>query len=198
VQGFLCAIRNKFLDCDVNNELTTPGSVDFHGRIFHVKGTRILAALTAVLVFSLLGCGGAAIGDLRTITLSASPNTNLAGEGGTVQLFATGTYSTGAQKDLTNRVTFTATIPVGSTDDTGAALQAPPNTITISSTGLVTAVAPFVCTWIDTTPTSTTASWVISGSYHVVASFGGVTSQPLFITVASQASSTNPKGNCGP
>ena len=163
-----------------------------------MKGTLVLAALTAALALSLLGCGGAAIGDLRTITLSTTPSTNLVGEGGTVQMFATGVYSTGTQKDLTSRVKFVITASPGSTDDTGAPLQASPNTVTLNSTGLLTAVAPFVCTWVDTTPANSTPTWFISGSYQVTASFGGVTSQPVFITVASQASSTNPKGNCGP
>lgn len=163
-----------------------------------MKGTKILAALTAISILSLLGCGGPAIGDLKTLMISASPSTNLKGEGGTIQFQAIGVYSTGAQKDLTSRVTFTTTIAAGSTDDNGAPLAAPPQTMLVNSTGLATAVAPFVCTWVDTNPSSTTPSWAISGSYQVVATFGSATSQPLFVTVASATSSTNPTGACGP
>ena len=198
MQGFAYAHRDSFPNCDMNNEPTAPESVDFLGRIFHVKGTKILAALTAVLLFSLLGCGGPAIGNLKTIMLTSTPSTNLVGEGGVIQLQAIGVYSTGARKDLTNRVTFTTTIAANSTDDTGAPLATPPQTILINSTGMITAVAPFVCTWIDTTPASSTPAWAITGSYQIVATFGSATSQPLFVTVASAVSATNPAGKCGP
>lgn len=161
-----------------------------------MKGTSILAGLTAVLVFSLLGCGGPAVGNLKTVTLSAAPSTNLVGEGGTVQLSVFANYNTGATKPIANGMTFTVT-PTG-TDDTGAALLTPPNTITVNSTGMITAVAPFVCSWVDTTPTNTTATWFLSGSYQIVATFKGVASQPVFVSLASAASSTNPAGKCGP
>lgn len=110
--------------------------------------------LMAVLGTVELGCGGPAIGDLKTITLTASPSTNLVGEGGTVQLSAMGVYSSGTQKDISTRVTYTVT-PVG-TDDAGVALPKPVTAscgaaqgcgdVTVNSTGLATAVAPFVCT----------------------------------------------------
>jgi hypothetical protein len=162
-----------------------------------VKRTSILVGLIAVTALSLSSCGGTpAIGNLRSITLLAAPKTNLVGTGGTVQLQAIGVYSTGNSQDITRRVTFTAT-PTG-TDDLGNALPAPPNTVTVNPTGLVTAVAPFVCSWIDTTPAAATPAWAVSGSYQVTASYSGLTSQPVFITVASAVSSTNPKGACGP
>jgi hypothetical protein len=162
-----------------------------------VKGTKILAALAAVLAIMLSGCGGAAIGDLKTITLSASPSSNIKGEGGTIQFQAVGIYSTGQQRDLTNRVTFNVTISAGSTDVNGAALPTPPQAILVNSTGLATAVPPFVCTWTDTNPGATTATWAITGSYQVLATFGSVTSQPLFVSVAS-ATGNGPGGACGP
>jgi hypothetical protein len=155
----------------------------------------IFSALVSAAILSQLGCGGAAIGTLKSITLSSSPSTNLSGAGGIVQLSSTGNYSTGAHSDLSNKVTYTVTTT--GTDDTGAALLAPPNTITISPTGLVTAVTPFVCTWIDTTP-SGNATWSLSGSYQIVSSFKGISSQPVFISVASAVSNTNPAGKCGP
>ena len=156
----------------------------------------MFVALIGIVVALQVACGAPAVGDLKTITLSASPSSNVSGIGGTLQLSAMGVYSTGQQRDITPRVTYTIT-PTG-TDDMGNALPAPPSTVTLNSTGLVTAVAPFVCTWVDTTPGGTSATWAISGDYQVVASYKGISSQPVFITVASATSSTNPKGNCGP
>lgn len=161
-----------------------------------MKRISILVGLIAAMAFLLSSCGGTpAIGNLRTITLSASPS-NLVGQGGLVQLHATGVYSTGNSRDITRRVTFAVT-PVG-TDDLGNPLPAPPNTITFNATGLVTAVAPFVCSWVDTTPSGTSATWAIAGSYQFTASYNGITSQPVFVTVASAVGNTDPKGGCGP
>jgi hypothetical protein len=162
-----------------------------------VKRTSILVGLIAVMAFSFSSCGGTpAIGNLRSITLLSSPSTNLVGQGGTVQLQAIGVYSTGNSQDITRRVTFTVT-PTG-TDDQTIPLPAPPNTATVNPTGLVTAVIPFVCSWVDLTPAAATPTWFVSGSYEITASYSGITSQPVFISVASAASSTNPKGACGP
>lgn len=158
-----------------------------------MKRTSILAALALALMFSQLGCGGPAVGHLKTIQLFATSN-NLAGEGGTAQLTAIGNYSSNASKDLTIHVTYVVT-PTGS-DDTGAALSTPPNTMMVSSTGLLTAVPPFVCTWVSQT-NGTTTSWYLSGSYQIVATFQGVTSQPIYISVASSAGN-NSTGQCGP
>lgn len=163
-------------------------------------------AFLAVLGAAELGCGGPAIGDLKTITLSASPSTNLVGQGGTVQLSAMGTYTTGTQKDITARITYTIT-PIG-TDDAGAALMnavtpacTPAQgcgTVSINSTGLVTAIAPFVCTWVDTNTSGTgSPAWAISGSYQITATTGKITSQPVFISVAS-ATGAGSTGKCGP
>jgi hypothetical protein len=176
-----------------------------------VKRITILALMAALAALQ-LGCGGPAIGDLRSITLTVSANsssstlTNLSGMGSTLQLAAIGNYSTGATQDISTKVTFAAT-PTG-TDDTGAALPNPVTAtctapacggIMLNPTGMVTAVPTAVCTWIDTAQAgSSTATWVLSGSYQIVASVHGINSQPVFITVASAASSTNPTGQCGP
>jgi len=160
----------------------------------------------AILGAAELGCGGPAIGDLKTITLSSAPSANLVGEGGTVQLAAMGTYSSGAQRDITTRITYTVT-PIGA-DDGGAALMnavtatcTPAQgcgTVSISSTGLVTAIAPFVCTWVDMNTSGTgSPAWAISGSYQVTATAGKITSQPVFISVASAAGAGS-TGKCGP
>lgn len=163
-----------------------------------MKRTSILAILVLALMFSQLGCGGPAIGTLKSIQLSSS-STDLQGEGGTAQLTATGNYSSNATKNLTINVAYVVT-PIG-TDVNSNPLQAPPNTITVSPTGLVTAVTPAVCTY-EAVGTSSTPSWVLTGSYQIVATFEGVTSQPVYIGVASaagsNASGNNPTLACGP
>jgi hypothetical protein len=164
-----------------------------------VKRIGILA-LIAVTALS-LGCGDPAVGKLQTITLTAASTTttggfyNLYGEGGTLQLVATGNYSSTATKPLTNLVTYTVTST--GTDLNGAALASPPQTLTISTTGLVTAVTPFICTWEDVTPSSTTPSWFLTGSYKITATYNGVTSQPVYLGVAS-AAGNGPGDACGP
>jgi hypothetical protein len=163
-----------------------------------VKRIGILALIA--ITITTLGCGGPAVGKLQTITLSStSPNStgfyNLYGEGGTLQLLVTANYSTTATKNFTNEATFTVT--ENGTDVNGGGLAAPPQTMTISSTGLVTAVSPFICTWIDETPSATTPSWFLSGSYEVTATYQGITSQPIYIAIAS-AAGNGPGAECGP
>ena len=166
-----------------------------------MKRTSILAALVLAVMFSQLGCGGAAVGDLKTIQLSTTSN-NLVGIGGIAQLTATGNYTSNASKDLTIHATYVVT-PMG-TDVNGNALSAPPNTITVSTTGLVTAVNPAVCTWGATgaSGSTTPAGWYLTGSYQIVATFQGITSQPVYIGVASAIGSdsgdNNPNLLCGP
>ncbi len=164
-----------------------------------MKRTTFPVALVSLLAICLSSCGS---DGLRTIQLSASGSStggffDLKGEGGTIQLTATGNYSYGPARDLSNRVTYTIT-PVGF-DIYGTALPAPPVDVTVSTTGLLTAVQPFVCTWVDV-GTATTAAWALSGSYKIVAAFGGVSSQPVFVGVASQAGPAGPPANgaCGP
>lgn len=161
-----------------------------------------ILALIAITMSLSLGCGNPAVGKLQTITLSAASASttggfyDLFGEGGTLQLVATGNYTSTATKNLSNVVTYTVT-PLG-TDLNGAALSAPPQTVTISATGLLTAVQPFVCTWTDVNPpTDSTASWFLTGSYEIVATYNGVTSQPIYVGVASSAGN-GPGDACGP
>jgi hypothetical protein len=161
-----------------------------------VNHKNLLAALVSgLLVFSMLGCNALqTTNHLRSIQLTPSGGLyNLVGIGGTLQLVATGTYSSGQTKDLTNMVTYTV-IP----DPSGMPLPAPPSTVTMSPTGLMTAVEPAVCTWHDTqTDATKPPTWVIAGSYIVTASFQGITSQQIFVTVAS-ATGDAPDGSCGP
>ena len=161
-----------------------------------MKRTTILAALlsTALLV---PGCGDPAIGKLQTIQLTAVGSgtglTEVKGEGGTLQLVATGVYTTKSLVDLTNKVTYNVT-PNG--DSLSGPLATPPQTLQMSITGLATAVAPFVCTFTNV-GTDTQPSYALTGSYQVTVTYNGVTSQPLFIAVAS-ATGDGPNGACGP
>jgi hypothetical protein len=164
-----------------------------------VKRTTFLTAFVSLLAICLSSCGS---DSLRTIELTASGSNSggffdLKGEGGTIQLTATGNYAYGPSRDMSNRVTFTIT-PDGF-DIYGNALPSAPQDVTISKTGLLTAVDPFVCTYVDV-GTASQASWALSGSYKIVASFGGLTSQPVYVGVASQAGPAGPPANgaCGP
>jgi len=163
-----------------------------------VKRKTLITALgCALLAISLLGCGGS--NNLQSITLSIGGSGglfNLKGIGGTLQLKATGEYSSSKTKDLTNVVTYTV-VPDG-VDSNGFDLPAPPLTVTMSPTGLMTAVDPADCTWVNLQPDPTKdPSWALSGSYKVTASFGSVISQPVFVGVAS-AAGPPPTGACGP
>ena len=146
---------------------------------------------------------------MQTINLTIGGNGgtfNLVGIGGTLQLLATGNYSSTKTKDLTNLVTYTIVVdPVNNVDAFDFGLLDPPQTITLSATGLLTAVEPAVCTWVDVSPDPTKPSWAISGDYEITATFQGVTSQPVFIAVASAAGNpdfqgvtNNPQQLCGP
>jgi hypothetical protein len=162
-----------------------------------VKRKSLITALgCGLLAISLLGCGGS--NHLQSITLSIGGTNgffNLVGIGGTLQLKATGEYGSTKTKDLTNVVTWSV-VPDG-VDSNGVALSAPPLTVTMSPTGLLTAVDPAVCTWVNLQPDPTKdPSWALTGSYKVTASFGGVTSQPVFVGVASAAGPGT--GACGP
>ena len=166
------------------------------------------ALLSALLATTLLGCGGTR--DLQSITLTIGGNGgtfNLAGIGGTLQLKATGNYTNSKTIDLTNRVTYTMVVdPLNDSDAFGFPLLPPPQTVTLSPTGLMTAVEPAVCSWVDLGPDKDTPSWAISGDYMVTATIDGITSQPVFVAVASSAGNefspsgadNNPEQQCGP
>jgi len=152
------------------------------------------ALACALLVLSMMGCG--TTNKLQSITLSVPGGTalqggvyNLKGDGSTLQLKATGNYSDSKTKDLSHEVTWSLIIdPTYTVDAFDHTLPAPGQTIEISSTGLVTAIEPATCTWIDVAPASSTApSWFFVGAYQVTATFGGVISQPIYIPVASSA-----------
>jgi hypothetical protein len=160
---------------------------------------KLVIALSIALAFiGLLGCG--TTNHLQTITLTGGTSggfINVQGEGGTLQLVATGNYSSGKTHDLTHSVTYTMT-PLG-TDLGGVPLPAPPQTASINVTGLVTATPPFACSWHDAEPdvTDNKPAWVLFGSYQVVATYQGITSQPIFVGIAS-AAGDGPSSACGP
>jgi hypothetical protein len=168
-----------------------------------VKHTNILATVV-VAALSLITSGCGTSDYVQSITLSATSDSaggglyNIPGWGGTLQLYVVANYHSGKSIPVTDSVTYAVT-PQG-TNDVGAELQAPPNTVTLNTTGMMTAVNPTECTWIDLNPSGTTASWALSGSYQVIATYRGMASQPVFIGIASAAGSTdtaNP-GACGP
>jgi hypothetical protein len=193
-----------------------------------VNRKTLFAALgCTLLAVSMLGCGGT--NKLKSVQLTASlingavPTgqsgiVTLSGTGGTIQLLATGTYSGGKTQDLTKTVTYTVMVdPGNSSDGAGGTLLPPclaPNcpapgtppytngTLEYSVTGLITAVEPAECTFVNNAPpTSSTPAWAYVGDYVVTAAIDGVTSQPFYIPIASAAgpvSMSNPSGACGP
>jgi hypothetical protein len=208
-----------------------------------VKRTQILTALAcALLALGSVGCGSS--NNLQSITLSAAlingtaPTgqtgfTTLQGNGGTIQLLATGSFTSKGTKNLTNAVTYHVEVdPLNNTDAFGNTLlppcavgscpspTSPPytsGTVSYGPTGLITAVEPATCTWVDIAPVTTvgtapTPAWFYSGDYVVTATYNGITSQPFYIPIASSAGSqyypiseegnpnylNNPTGACGP
>jgi hypothetical protein len=188
-----------------------------------VKRTNIFVALAcALLVLVLAGCGGS--NNLQSIQLNAKlvngvPPTSqggfitLEGNGGTIQFQAIGTYNSKKTKDLSNVVTYNVVVdPAHGVDQNGAALLPPcvapcsdpsKGTVEFNTTGLITAVEPATCSWVNlAVDPSPTPAWFYSGDYVVTASFGGVTSQPVFVPIASSAGIydqySNPASLCGP
>ncbi len=172
------------------------------------RQTLFTALACALLVLSMLGCG--TTNKLQSIQLSTSnvsasaPGTlNLTGEGATAQLYAWGNYSSGKQKLLNDvGVTYQISITPGSTDQFLNPLATPPGTVQLSANGLLTAVTPFVCTWVNSAvPPATAPAWGLAGSYSVTATYLGFVSPVVFVGVASEAGiagTTNPTGECGP
>jgi hypothetical protein len=171
-----------------------------------VKHTRILAALLGVLTLLTTSCGvGDKIGSVSVSAAGATGGTiNLVGLGGTIQLHVTANYTSGKQIDETNFATYTV-VPEGvyTTYSGGVAsgtvpLSSPPQTLTINKTGMVTAVDPAICTWVNL-GTLQTPAWAYTGDYMITATYRGFTSQPIFIPLASAASGqSNTNGACGP
>jgi hypothetical protein len=169
------------------------------------------ALACALLVFSMLGCGTS--NHLQSVQLSTSNTSevpmgtlDLKGVGGTLQLYAWGNYSSGAMKLLDNvNVAYKIAITPGSQASNGVLGDpnaSPAQTVELTPNGLLTAVTPFACTWVNkAAPPATSPSWAIDGSYSVTAVYSGLTSPPAFVVVASATGvvdATNLTGACGP
>ena len=154
------------------------------------KRTIFMAALASALSLLSFGCGGT--NHLQSIVLTPSAST-LEGIGGTVQIKAVGNYSNGATNDVGDKVKWTV---VADGNSLSGPLPAPPQTVQFNATGLITAVDPAACSFDFTTPTppAVPAAFLI-GSYKVTATLDGVTSQPVFLGVAS-AIGNSPTGGC--
>jgi len=162
-----------------------------------VKRTYILATFLVAISLISTSCGtGDKIGSVSMTVGGTTGTVNLIGLGGTLQLQVNANYTSGKIIDETNFAVFTV-VPEG-TDDNGNTLSAPPLTLTINNTGLITAVDPAVCTWISTTGQVSTPGWAYTGDYKITATYRGFTSNPVFIPVASAAGPAALDGECGP
>ncbi len=190
--------------------------------------TLFTALACALLVFSMLGCG--TTNNLQSIQLTAtfingvastsqSGTVTLMGNGGTIQLAATGYYSNGKSVVLHGGgLVYTAAVDQQYPSNGAGGVLLPPcqapscpapstppytsGTLEYSQTGLLTAVEPAECTWVNNAvDPATTPAWAYVGDYVVTASFKGVTSQPFYVPIGSAAgipSDSNPTGACGP
>ena len=171
-----------------------------------MKRTHVLVTLLVAIALLTTSCG---TGDkIASVSITANGNTgtiNLAGLGGTLQLKVLANYTSGKWIDETNFATYQVTAEGYYLvyDDTGKVigqvpLASPPQTVTINPTGMVTAVDPAVCTWVNL-GTLQEPGWAYTGDYKIVATYRGFSSQPIFIPVASAASGAdNTNGQCGP
>ena len=203
--------------------------------------SKVFASLAcACLAFGLVGCG--ATNHLQSITLNVTkingvpPSSQtgfvtLQGNGGTIQLQAMGNYSNTKSVDISAKVTYNVIVdPDHNQDAFDNTLPVPPckagscptsapfttGTVEYSPTGMITAVEPATCSFVDIAPvvtvgTDPTPAWFYVGDYMVTATYAGVTSQPIYIPVASSAGDqyyphsqennpnyeNNSKGRCG-
>ncbi|HEY6303161.1 MAG TPA: hypothetical protein VIX14_08855 [Terriglobales bacterium] len=174
------------------------------------RKTLFAALACALLVFSMLGCG--ITNKLQSIQLSTSNTVAnagtgvvLFGQGGTSNVYVWGNYSDGKQKLLNTvgGVAFQIVLTPGSVAETGQLGDpnaTPPQTVQLSSIGLLTAVTPVACTFANVAaPTAAAPSFVSTGSYTLTATFSGFTTPPAYIGLASAAgvvSTSNPSGFC--
>ena len=165
-----------------------------------MKRITVLAAFLVALLLVTSGCGTSDY--VQSVALTATTSSvgggvyNLVGWGGTLQLEANAIYHSGKTVPITNSVKYLVTPQ--NNDANVNPLQAPPNTVTLNTTGLMTAVDPPVCTWEDLAPSTATPAWFLTGSYQVIASYNGMQSQPIFVGVASAAGAAANSGACGP
>jgi hypothetical protein len=174
-----------------------------------VKHSRILVTVLSIAVLAAMsGCGSSdKVESVSMSVVGASGGTvNLYGLGSTLQLQVTTNYTSGKQVNETNFATFTSSIPTtsyvcqwdSSGNCTAEPMPTPPQGITVSPNGLVTAVDPGTCSWVNV-GTSSSPAWAYSGYYQINATNHGFTSNPVFIPLASAASGQPiAQGLCGP
>lgn len=183
-------------------------------RYLAVNRKNLFTALAcALLLFSMLGCGTS--NNLQSIQISTSNTSEVAmgtlevkGVGGQLQLYVWGNYSSGKKLLLNNRnVAWHIVLTPGSSAWTGFMGDpnaTPPQTLQLDpKQGLLTAVTPFACTFVDVaTPPATTPAWALQGTYTVTVTYAGHTTAPAYVAVASEAGAnpggTNPTAACGP
>ena len=168
----------------------------------------LTAFVCALLVLSMLGCGQT--NELQSIQLSSSSTAETSGNdfllygiGGTAQVYVWGNYTNGQAKLLQgDAVKFQIVLTPGSSAETGSLGDPnanPPGTVQLSASGLLTAVQPYACTYTNTATTGTTPAFALTGSYTLTATYGGMTTPPQYVSVASSSgitSTTNPDGLC--
>ena len=175
-----------------------------------MKRIRILGTLLAAIALLSTSCGtGDKIGSVSMQVVGLGTGViNLAGLGQTLQLQVTANYTSGKQIDETNFSTYTVTAEGyfcnwsdNACDNPGvdeSPMPTPPQTLTINKTGMVAAVDPAVCSWINL-GTLTTPGWAYTGDYMIIATYRGFTSNPVFIPLASAANAQpGMNGECGP
>jgi hypothetical protein len=181
------------------------------GRYSAVNRKTIFAALAcAMLAFSMLGCGIS--NHLQSVTLSVSNTDPNAGNSFTVhggvpaQMYTWGIYSSGKQRllfgtGLTYKISST---PFGfaETGTFGDPNAIPPQTVQLSADGQLTPITPTACSFVDVAqPPATTPAFQTTGWYIVTATYGGQTTPPGAVLMATEglpATSTNKTGQCGP
>jgi hypothetical protein len=173
-----------------------------------VKHSRILVTVLSIAVLAALsGCGSSdKVESVSMSVVGASGGTvNLYGLGGTLQLQVMTNYTSGKVVNETNFATFTIA-PQGvqynwnsSGTYTTSPMPTPPQGITISPNGLITAVDPGICSWINVSSSSSSPAWAYTGWYQITATNHGFTSNPVFIPLASAANGQpSANGLCGP
>lgn len=121
-------------------------------------------------------------------------------------MYTWGTYSSGKQKLLFGTgLTYTIlSTPFGfaETGTFGDPNAAPPQTVQLSVDGLLTPITPPACSFVDVAVApATTAAFQTTGWYIVTATYGGKTTPPGAVYMATEglpATTTNKTGQCGP
>lgn len=183
---------------------------------------RLSTVILFLAAFALLTTSCGTSDYLESLTLSSTGTTsggfyNLAGVDGTLQLQVLANYHSGKTINVTNNSTWNVS-PVGcaTTADNptylcpneagaGSPYTIPdygPNTVPISTTGLMTGIVA-MCTWTDAIDNTLTPPapfnppvWEYRGYYQVTATYRNFTSQPVGIGVGVTASDNS--AGCGP